>query len=136
MFIRGESPERNPLCPEALLRDWKSVFIGSLSYRTIELQAVAICCALPVNACLWPTNDELTDAIVGSGAWRMLRVQGAVRLHGRNPLFVPCSAFVMRGAALALLDASAIGLMPGSIAARGCATAGSRCDRERSSLQV
>jgi len=30
----------------------------------------------------------------------------------------------MRGAALALLDASAIGLMPGSIAARGCATAG------------
>jgi len=49
---------------------------------------------------------------------------GAVRLHGRNPLFVPCSAFVMRGAALALLDASAIGLMPGSIAARGCATAG------------
>jgi hypothetical protein len=38
-------------------------------------QAVAICCALPVNACLWPTNDELTDAIVGSGAWRMLRVQ-------------------------------------------------------------
>ncbi len=49
---------------------------------------------------------------------------GAVRLHGRNPLFVPCSAFVMRGAALALLDASAIGLMPSSIAARGCATAG------------
>ena len=29
---------------------------------------------------------------------------GAVRLHGRNPLFVPCSAFVMRGAALALLE--------------------------------
>jgi len=47
--------------------------------------------------------------------------QGALLLHGRNPLFVPCSAYVCPNAALALVDASAVGLMSGSLAARGFA---------------
>jgi hypothetical protein len=36
---------------------------------------------------------------------------GVVRLHGRNPLFVPCSAFAVPDAALVLVDAVAIGRM-------------------------
>ncbi|GEM_PF-1861002 len=49
---------------------------------------------------------------------------GALRLHGRNPLFVPCSAYVAANAVLAMVDASAGGRMFSSIAAGGSAIAG------------